>query len=321
MKQLVILSGKGGTGKTAVTSAFAHLSTLDPDGARGVFVDADVDAANLEILIGSSVVAEHEFSGGEIARIEPELCVACGICQETCRFDAITYSESTVEFAVDPLGCEGCAACFYQCPDEAITMIPRLSGYWYRSESRFGPFFHARLRPAQENSGKLVTLVKEKASEAAVEGNHPFMIVDGPPGIACPAIAAVTGTDLLLLVAEPTVAGLNDLERALAMAAHFHVDVMICINKADLHPEGTRVIEERAEEMGVPVLGSIPFDEEVTRALVQGKPITEHRPECPSSLALKELWGQVGGMLLGSPSAADDFMSDRPGRASSFPPR
>jgi MinD superfamily P-loop ATPase len=297
VKQLVILSGKGGTGKTAVTSAFAHLSHLDSDGPAAVFVDADVDAANLELLIGSSPLEEHEFVGGEIALIDPELCTLCGICQEVCRFDAVSFREDPGEYRIEPIGCEGCATCFYQCPEEAIAMLPRLSGHWFRSESRFGPLFHARLLPAQESSGKLVALVKEKARQTTQEGGYPLMLVDGPPGIACPAIAAVTGADMVLIVAEPTLAGVHDMERAELMTSHFRVETVVCVNKADLHPEGTRIIQEHCRTRGVRVLGSIPFDETVTGALVQGQPVTEYRPESPASRALGDLWKDVKGML------------------------
>ena len=293
MKQLVILSGKGGTGKTAVTSSFAHLSYLGSNGSRAVFVDADVDAANLELLIGASPLEEHEFQGGEIAQIDQEICVSCGICQEVCRFDAVRFDPAGQGFEIDPLGCEGCAACFYQCPDEAIAMVPRLSGYWFRSESRFGPLFHARLRPAQENSGKLVALIKQRAREASGEEGLPLMVVDGPPGIACPAIAAVTGADMVLIVAEPTLAGIHDLKRAQKMAAHFQVETMVCVNKADLHPQGAEQIEEHCRSQGVKIVGSIPFDETVTRALVEGQPVTEYSPQAPASQALLKLWENV----------------------------
>jgi MinD superfamily P-loop ATPase len=297
VKELIVLSGKGGTGKTAVASAFAYLTHVDSDFSGAVFVDADVDASNLELLIGSSPLEEHEFQGGHVADIDPESCIACGICQDVCRFDAVRFLECTEEFGVDHLGCEGCAACFYQCPVEAISMVPCLAGHWFRSESRFGPFFHARLRPAQENSGKLVALVKERAKEATADEDRPLMIVDGPSGIACPAIAAVTGADLVLIVAEPTVAGLHDLERVGRLAAHFRVEAVVSINKTDLYAEGAERIKDRCRALGLRVLGSVPFDEAVTQALVEGRPVTEYRPESVASQALENLWEDVKQVL------------------------
>ncbi|MGD2121611.1 MAG: ATP-binding protein [Gemmatimonadota bacterium] len=293
MKELLVLSGKGGTGKTAVTASFAHLSHLDSDLPGAVFVDADVDAANLDLLIGAAPLEEHDFQGGHIANIDPELCITCGICQEVCRFDAVGYTDFTAEFLVDPLGCEGCAACYYECPVDAISMLPRLSGHWFRSESRFGPLFHARLRPAQENSGKLVSLVREEGEKAAMDEGYPLLIVDGPPGIACPAIASVTGVDLVLIVTEPTVSGLHDLERVGRLTAHFGVETLVCINKADLYPAGAAKVEECCETLGLSLLGAIPFDETVTQALVKGKPVTEYRPESKASEALRKLWTDV----------------------------
>ena len=297
MKQLVILSGKGGTGKTAVTAALAHLFSISENGKDAVLADADVDAANLELLVGARRLEEHEFSGGEMASVNEKACIACGICQDVCRFEAVRYLEARGTFEIDPLGCEGCGTCFHQCPEEAIRMNPRKSGQWFRSDSRFGPLFHARLRPAQENSGKLVALVKERAREAAMEGNHPLMLVDGPPGIACPAIAAVTGADMVLIVAEPSLAGLHDLERARDMVAHFRIPAAVCINKFDLHPEGTRTIQDRCAQRGEEVLGLIPFDETVTEALVEGRPISDHDPHGPAGRALAELWEKVRGSL------------------------
>jgi MinD superfamily P-loop ATPase len=296
VKQLVVLSGKGGTGKTAVTAALAHQASRDPEIRGAVVVDADVDAANLELVVKSSRRETHRFFGNEIASIDPEGCIGCGICEELCRFDAISPLGDGL-CRVDPLSCEGCAVCFYHCPVEAVSMVPRLAGQWFRSESRYGPFFHARLRPAQENSGKLVSLVKENARKATLEKGYPLMIVDGPPGIACPAIAAATGADMALIVTEPTVAGLHDLERAGRLAAHFKLETLVCINKEDLNPHGARLIEEACERWGVRIGSPIPFDESVTWAMVDGQPVTEFRPESPVSHALQDLWEDVKGVL------------------------
>jgi MinD superfamily P-loop ATPase len=217
----------------------------------------------------------------------------CGICEDVCRFDAIREEADDLIFRVNPLACEGCAACYHQCPEGAIELVPRLCGHWFRSASRYGPLLHARLRPAQENSGKLVSLVKEEARALAREKGIPFLIVDGPPGIGCPAIAALAEADLALLVAEPTVSGIHDLERALDMADHFRVRTLVTVNKGNLHPEGMDRIEERCRERGVPTLEWIPFDEAVTRAMIRGLPVTEHHPDSPASWALVRLWEDV----------------------------
>lgn len=298
MKELVILSGKGGTGKTAVTAAFTHLAHFDDGFSEPVVVDADVDAANLELLIGHARTDAHEFVGAPVASVDQEHCIGCGICAEVCRFDAILVGDEGWEFSADPVACEGCAACVYQCPEEAIRLVPQVAGQWFSSVSTFGsPLFHARLRPAQENSGKLVTLIKERALEAAEEGHHSLVIVDGPPGIACPAIAAVSGADLALLVAEPTVAGAHDLERAIQLTAHFQLPGLVCINKEDLHPENARMIEDCCEAWGVRMVGSIPFDESVMDATIEGRPVTEYRPRSHASRALLRIWEGVKEML------------------------
>jgi MinD superfamily P-loop ATPase len=208
MKQLVILSGKGGTGKTTVAAALAHLASEE---TTVVMADADVDAANLELLLSPQVQETHDFAGGKLAIIDPDLCIACDICAEVCRFEAIIPGDDT--YRVDDIGCEGCASCFYQCPTEAIRMEEHRDGQWFRSDTRLGPLFHAHLFAARENSGKLVTLVKQKARLLALDEGRELLIVDGPPGIGCPVIAASTGADLALLVVEPTISGIHDLER------------------------------------------------------------------------------------------------------------
>jgi MinD superfamily P-loop ATPase len=271
MKQFVILSGKGGTGKTTVAAALGHLASQE---ASIVLADADVDAANLELVLSPQIQEEGEFIGGGVAVIDPELCTACGICHDVCRFEAILPGDEV--YAVDDLGCEGCGACVYACPMEAIEMREQLDGKWFRSQARYGPLFHAHLFAARENSGKLVTLIKNKARDMALERGADYLLVDGPPGIGCPVIAAISGMDLTLLVTEPTVSGAHDLERIVGVAQHFGVPAAVCINKYDLNPAKTEEIAAWCAAQGVPILGRIPFDHEVTRAMVQGKPITEH---------------------------------------------
>ena len=312
MKQLVILSGKGGTGKTSVAAAFAHLAYEGPFPMRAVLADADVDAANLELVLNPRKLAAHEFIGGSVAVIDPQLCQNCGTCEVVCRFDAIIpSSSSTVSqhstsmkgstgYAVDPIACDGCAACMYQCPSQAIHMEPQLVGYWYRSESRYGPLFHAELRPAQENSGKLVTMVKQQARLLGLDEDRQVMIVDGPPGIGCPVISAASGADLALIVAEPTAAGIHDIQRALQTVSHFRVPAQVTINKADLYPAGSAQIEQYCREAGFPLTGQIPFDTTVTEAMTHGEPTTVYRPASPAGQALVQIWQKVARILNGA---------------------
>jgi MinD superfamily P-loop ATPase len=294
MKQLVILSGKGGSGKTSVAAAFAHLSSIEAEPVRVVLADADVDAANLELVLDPNLVEAQEFWGGQIAYIDQETCAGCGVCAEVCRFDAIHNPNGAANlWQVDPIACDGCASCVYQCPEEAIQMQLQMAGRWFQSETRFGPLFHAALRPAQENSGKLVTLIKQHARLLAMDKDYELVLVDGPPGIGCPVISAASGADLALIVVEPTVAGVHDMRRILSTTQHFGLPALVCINKADIHPPGTQEIEAFCLYNGTEVIGRIPFDEQVTQALVHGKPVTEYRPDAPASLSLVDIWKRV----------------------------
>ena len=302
MKHMVILSGKGGTGKTAVAAGLAHVASQTQGLGKLVLADADVDASNLELLVGSRPVETEEFRGGTVAHIDPEQCTGCAICHFVCRFQAIRPVPGEKLFQVDPLSCEGCAACFYQCPFEAIERLPQVAGHWFRSESRYGPLFHARLRPGQENSGKLVTLVKERARDAAISRGAPLVLMDGPPGIGCPAIAASTDADLALIVTEPTVSGIHDLERVLEMTRHFRLKTLVTVNKGDLNPEGRRSIEDRCKTLNVPVLPWIPFQESVTQGLMKGLPVTEHDPESKASLAIRRIWQDLESLLTKAPA-------------------
>ncbi len=294
MKQLVILSGKGGTGKTTVAAALAHLASQE---LPIVLADADVDAANLELVLDPTKQEEHDFTGGQVAIIDPELCTACGICAEVCRFEAVVApsplpprrGEGVRAYAIDPIACEGCASCFYQCPVEAIRMEEQTAGRWFRSDTRFGPLFHAHLFAAQENSGKLVTLVKQQGRLRALDEGRELLIVDGPPGIGCPVISASAGADLALLVVEPTVSGVHDLERILATTDHFGVPALVCINKVDVNPERAAEIEAFCADRGIEVVGRIPFDTVVTEAMVQGRPVTAYT-DGPVAEALRQVW-------------------------------
>jgi MinD superfamily P-loop ATPase len=287
MKQLVILSGKGGTGKTTVAAALAHLASRE---FPIVLADADVDAANLELVLNPAKQETHDFTGGKSAVIDPAECTACGVCHDVCRFEAIIPGDEA--YRVDSLACEGCAACHYQCPANAIRMEEQRDGQWFRSDTRFGPLFHAHLFAGQENSGKLVTLVKQQARLLGQDTGAALLLVDGPPGIGCPVISASSGMDLALHVVEPTVSGVHDLERILATTDHFGVQSLVAINKADLNPARSDGIAAFCAERDVELVGRIPYDTVVTEAMVQGRPVTEHT-DGPVTEALRGVWAQV----------------------------
>ncbi len=295
MKQLVILSGKGGTGKTSVAAALAHLAAEGTQKISIVLADADVDAANLELVLAPRKIAQEDFWGGKVAAIDQAVCSGCGECVDVCRFEAIHETDGV--YKIDPIACEGCAACVYVCPDEAISLTDQIAGEWYRSESRYGPLFHAALHPAQENSGKLVTLIKQHAKLLALDDAYDLVIVDGPPGIGCPVISAASGADLALIVAEPSVAGVHDMRRILQTTEHFGVQSIVCINKADLYAEGATEIETYCHEHGIEVIGSIPYDLNVTRAMANGDPVTAYEADGDASLALREIWKRVVSVL------------------------
>jgi len=283
LKQLVVLSGKGGTGKTTVTAALAHLASEE---MPLVLADADVDAANLELVLDPVRQEVHDFWSGNLAIVDPAACTACGRCAEVCRFEAVIAGDV---YQVDPLACEGCAACAYQCPVEAIAMQEQHAGRWFRSETRFGPLFHAHLFAGRENSGKLVTTVKQQANVYALDTKAALLLIDGPPGIGCPVISASVGTDLALLVVEPTISGAHDLERVLATTEHFRVPAMVAINKADLNPARSDQIAAYCSERGIEVVGRIPYDTVVTEAMVAGQPVTAVEDGAVSR-ALREVW-------------------------------
>lgn len=292
MKQLVVLSGKGGAGKTTVAAALTHLASGE---ATVVLADADVDASNLELLLAPTVQEEHPFMAGHLARIDNSLCEQCGACRDACRFDAIDYSDG---FRIDDSACEGCAACMFVCPIGSISMEPVQAGKWFRSETRFGPLFHAHLFAGRENSGKLVTEVKNKACELARESAASLVLIDGPPGIGCPVISAISGTNLALLVAEPTISGEHDLERVLGVAEHFRVPAVAVINKADLNPARANAIESFCEGRNVSVLGRLPYDPVVDESIVQGVPLTEFGSgEMAGNL--QQVWSRLRDLTVG----------------------
>jgi MinD superfamily P-loop ATPase len=303
MKQLVILSGKGGTGKTSVAAALAHLASAE---MPIVLADADVDAANLELVLDPVKVEENVFMGGQVAVIDPDRCQLCGRCQEVCRFDAVIHDAvvpGSDTYRVDPLACEGCASCVYQCPEQAIQSEEQQAGLWFWSDTRFGPLFHAHVFAGQENSGRLVTRVKQQGrllalDDASGQGRE-LLIVDGPPGIGCPVISASAGADLALLVTEPTVSGVHDLERILGTVNHFQVPALVLINKADVNAGHTADIESYCQARGIALAGRLPYDDVFTEAMVRGQPLTAYRPDGPLALALREVWARVRNQLNG----------------------
>ena len=292
MKQIVILSGKGGTGKTTVASTIAHLASRE---FKITMADADVDAANLELVLSPKMLESHEFIGEKVAVIDQQNCLGCGACEAACRFGAIVPNGGefrTDPFAIDPGACEGCAACLYRCPTAAIRMDDRIAGRWFVSETRFGPLVHAHLFAGQENSGKLVAVVKQRARDLAIEQRSDYMIVDGPPGIGCAVIAASSGADLALLVVEPTMAGVHDLKRVLATTRHFRIPAAVIVNKWDLNPTRAEEIDRFCESQAVHVIGRLPFDTAATKAMVAGRVITE-QPAGRLAQRLERAWRRL----------------------------
>ena len=285
MKKMTILSGKGGTGKTTVAASFAALSE------NAVFADCDVDASNLHLLLRPEVRETIEFKGLNLAVIDPDRCTRCGLCEEKCRFNAIHG------FEVDSIHCEGCGVCVEVCSVRAVDFVDRICGHAYISETRYGPMSHARLKPGMENSGKLVTLVRQNARRLAEDGGRDLVLVDGPPGIGCPVIASLADIDKGLVVVEPTLSGIHDLERALGLLEHFKVEPLVCVNKRDLNEENTGAIKRFCSKIKVDVVGLVPFDPTVTRAMVAGQPVVEYAPHSAASMAMREMWEGVKSHL------------------------
>jgi MinD superfamily P-loop ATPase len=287
MKELVVISGKGGTGKTTLLGSFAALA------GRSVLADCDVDAPDLYLLLHPDIHHQEEFRAGQIALIDEESCTRCGRCLEVCRFEAITP-----DLNVETLNCEGCGACRVVCPAEAVELVERTAGDWFRGQTKCGPMVYARLRPAEENSGKLVALVRKEARAWADREGIGLLLTDGPPGIGCPVIASLGNADLALVVTEPSPSGIHDLERALTLCRHFRVRAMVCVNKFDLNPSLDMQVREYCARSQIAVTESIPFDESVPRAIGQGLPLVEF-DHGPASRAVTAVWGQVRSCLIG----------------------
>lgn len=295
MKEIVVISGKGGTGKTSVMASFAALAE------RPVLADCDVDAADLHLVMSPDVKEEHEFSGGKNAEIIPDKCSGCGKCFELCRYNAI--SETTTWdifpktiYTVDPVYCEGCGICAWFCPEKAIEFKETVNGKWFSSDTRFGPMIHAKLGIAEENSGKLVTIVKNEAKKIAQENGHPYMIVDGSPGIGCPVIASLSGANLVVIVTEPTLSGEHDLERVGELAKHFNIPAVICVNKYDLNPQITDRIKEKSVSCGFHFAGKVRYDKVVTEAQINKTTIVEFS-DSPVSEDINILWRNILSVL------------------------
>lgn len=286
MKELVIISGKGGTGKTSIVAAFSSLTQ------NKVLCDADVDAADLHLILDPEVRNQHDFESGHTAIIDQDKCIECGLCRDLCRWDAIS-----ADFQVDAITCEGCGVCFYFCPEKAIDFPDNTCGEWFISDTRFGPMVHATLGIAEENSGKLVTLVRQEAKKLAEEKGLDLILTDGPPGIGCPVIASMGGASAVLIVTEPTVSGKHDMARVAELAAHFKIPGMVCINKYDLNTYETRDIENKAREYDLDVLGRIPFDPLFTKAMVQGQTLFEYNTKSTAGKAVKDVWEKVSVLL------------------------
>ena len=280
MKEIVVLSGKGGTGKTSITGSFAALADSK------VLVDCDVDAADLHLILQPSAQKKQEFRSGQSAVIDQQKCIQCDVCRGVCRFEAIR------DYRVDPISCEGCGFCSHVCPVGAIIMEECLAGHWFVSATRYGYLVHARLGTAQENSGKLVATVRKEARHIAQTDNLELIISDGPPGIGCPVISSLSGANLALLVTEPTLSGIHDLERAMEVSRHFDVPCQVCINKYDINEENTLEIEEYCRNEGVEVAARIPFDNAVTEAMVKGLPVVEFS-HGQASREIEKLWEGV----------------------------
>ena len=295
MKELVVISGKGGTGKTSVVASFAVLSR------PAALADCDVDAADLHLLLEPTFLRRETFAGGSKASIRARDCTGCGRCREVCRFEAIQAQDedtggSVRVFRVDPIGCEGCGLCARVCPRQAIDFAPAASGEWFISETRCGPMVHAKLGVAAENSGKLVSLVRRHARRTAEGQKLGLVLVDGSPGIGCPVIASITGASLVLIVTEPTLSGLHDLQRVADLARHFGIPGRVCVNKWDLNPDMTGRIEQWARGHDLAVAGRLRYDPQVTQAQIHRKSVVEYATDGVAA-DIRQLWKEVSAAL------------------------
>ncbi len=284
MPEIIVISGKGGTGKTSLAAAFAHLAQ------NAVICDLDVDAPDLHLILQPETDVREAFFSGHEAVIDPAACDGCGTCAEVCRFSAVAAASSG--FSIDPVKCEGCKVCVHFCPSGAIRFPERHCGEWYISRTRFGPMVHAQLFPGAENSGRLVALLRQKARELAERSGRSLILSDGAPGIGCPVISSLSGTDFAVLVTEPTPSGLHDLERVADLCRHFKIPTGVVVNKADLNPENTAGLRRWCDGTQVEFLGALAFDADVTEAMVRRQTITEFSAGALSR-DLRRLWGRI----------------------------
>jgi MinD superfamily P-loop ATPase len=284
MAEILIISGKGGTGKTSLTAAFAHLAQ------NAIVCDLDVDTPNLHLLLKPRIQQQTEFIAGHEAVIDPDLCDGCGQCQRLCAFNAIDGENGP--YRVDAVRCEGCRVCVAFCPQQAIAFNAKRCGYWSLSETRFGSMVHARLLPGEENSGRLVTLLRQEARRLAEQKGIDLILSDGAPGIGCPVISSLSGTDLAVVVTEPTPSGMHDLQRALDLCRHFKVPAAVIINKADLLLQKSKQIESWLKARDYALLASIPYDLALTRAMIAGKVITE-MPPSRATRSIRHAWQRI----------------------------
>ncbi len=279
MKELIIISGKGGTGKTSLMAAFAYLAE------NKVLCDADVDAADLHLITDPDIIEKHDFQSGHSAVINKDKCTECGLCIDLCKWGAISET-----FEVNSIECEGCGVCVYFCPEKAIDFPLNTCGEWYVSDTRFGPLVHARLGIAEENSGRLVALVRQEAKKLAEEKGLDLILTDGPPGIGCPVIASIGGASAVLVVTEPSVSGKHDMQRVVQLARHFKVPTFLCVNKFDINQDLTNEIEKFAKDKDLTCLGHIPFDQIFTKAMVHGQTIFEYDSDSVAGQAIRKIW-------------------------------
>ncbi|TWH48113.1 ATP-binding protein [Sporomusa sp. KB1] len=285
MKELVIVSGKGGTGKTSISAALACLAP------QKVMVDCDVDAANFHLVSGATIKETHAFTAGFQPHIDEQVCTHCGKCIGLCRFGAITAGVITT-----PLNCEGCGVCAFNCPEHAIAMQEKQAGHWFISDTRFGCLIHAELGLAVENSGKLVSKIRQEAKKIAAAEQLPLIITDGPPGIGCPAIAALSGATLALAVVEPSLSSMHDLARLTDLVAHFQLPIAVCINKSTLHQENTEQIRTWCHSKAIPIFAQIPYSDTFRSAIQAGKTVLEVL-EGDVTNELTELWQNIASRL------------------------
>jgi MinD superfamily P-loop ATPase len=286
MKEITILSGKGGTGKTSITAALASIAR------NALYCDNDVDAANLHLIFQPEIKESNKFISGLKATINSDECSKCGLCKELCRFDAIGINKDGV-FQINPFQCEGCRLCERICPQNAISSKRNDNNFWYVSSTRFGTFIHAKMAPGEENSGKLVTQVRKRAKEIAIETGINYIINDGPPGIGCAAISSLAGTNVVVIVTEPTKTGLHDLQRLVELINAFNIPTYVVINKFDINPDITISFQDFLKKQDIPLIAKIPFNKLMVEAMIEGKNIIEFSPDSNISGIVREIWQRV----------------------------